>query len=397
MFSKLPPVGAPIYMKDILASLAGLSKWEGDRPLEKAFLKITKKKHALVVGSGRMAITMILKALAENDQRNRVIIPGYTCYTVAAAVARADMLIDPVDIDPATLDFDYDRLREHNFNDVLAIIPSGLLGFPANLPELTKLCEEKNIHLIDDAAQSLGAEIGGRPCGSYGAAGVFSMGRGKNISTMGGGAIITDSDQIDAHLRKLTDNIHRMSMFESVVRSAAYSLVLRPAFYGIATKLPFVEVGTTRFDPHFNFAIPSGFRRKLGEQMLKTLPALQEYRIKAAKHYDQLLADHSGIKHITAHDQARPVYLRYPIRVSRSARGRIYQLLNKKGLGAAIMYPEPVNKIPGISDHLVDRIDDLPQSDLISRSILTLPTHPFVNESHQQQMAEILKNNLREA
>ena len=394
MLGKLPPVGTPVPLTRVLAALPGSRAWRKACPLEAAFREVTGRRHALAVGSGRMAIALLLSALAERDGRERVVIPGWTCYTVAAAIARAGLAIEPADSDPATLDFDYARLEDRDWSRVLAIIPSSLLGFPADLPRLERLCREKGVHLIDDAAQSLGARIGGRACGTFGIAGIYSLGRGKNLSAMGGGVLVTDDDDLDARLRERAAEARVGAGSASFLRSAVYSVALHPALYGAAVRL--VEVGVSRFDLRFQFSVPSGFKRSLAARLVPGLPAVTAARVAAARHYAELLAGHGGIVPVAAHPGAEPAYLRYPVLVTPAARGRVYHRLAREGLGAAVMYPEPVHRIPGVSAHLAERSADLPGADRLARSLLTLPTHPFATAKHRERIAAILRDGVRQ-
>ena len=394
MFGKLPPVGTPVPLLRVLAAVPGMRSARTARPLETAFQEFTGKKHALAFGSGRMAIALLLEALAVKDGRDRVVIPGWTCYTVAAAIARAGLKIDPADSDPATLDFDYARLADRDWSRVLAVVPSSLLGFPADLPRLEALCGEKGVALIDDAAQCLGARIGGRACGTFGVAGIYSLGRGKNLSAMGGGVLVTDSDDLHERLGARIAGARVGTDSASLLRAAAYSIALHPALYGAAVR--FVEVGVSRFDPRFAFSLPSAFKRSLAARLLPRLPAVTAARVEAARHYAELLAGHGGIAPIAPHPSAEAAYLRYPVRVAPRARGRVYALLARAGLGAAVMYPEPVNRIPGVSAHLADEVGDLPGADRLARSVLTLPTHAFATAGHRREIARILRDRVRE-
>jgi dTDP-4-amino-4,6-dideoxygalactose transaminase len=361
--------------------------------MEAAFRDLTGRRHAIAMGSGRMAIALLLQALAEGDARDRVVVPGWTCFTVAAAIARAGLKVQPVDSDPRTLDFDYDALARIDWTRVLAVIPSSLLGFPADLPRLERLCAEKRAHLIDDAAQCLGASVGGRAAGTFGVAGIYSLGRGKNLAAMGGGVLVTDDDALAEKLRAGTAGLRVATDGASLARSLVYSIALHPTLYGAATR--FVEVGASRFDPRFDVSLPSGYKRRLAAGLLPRLADLTAARIEAAGHYGELLADLGGIETTVPHPGATTVYLRYPVRVAPAARGRVFPLLARSGLGAAVMYPEPVHRIPGIAAHLAGGADDLPGADRLARSLFTLPTHPYVTARHRERIAHILRANLR--
>ncbi len=97
-------------------------------------------EHAWLVSSGRAALTLILRALAELSGRSRVIIPAYTCYSVPAAIVRAGLDIVPCDIDAATLDFAYEELEARlSEAPALCVVSTHLFGLPADVERARRL------------------------------------------------------------------------------------------------------------------------------------------------------------------------------------------------------------------------------------------------------------------
>ncbi|MCG8081161.1 MAG: DegT/DnrJ/EryC1/StrS family aminotransferase, partial [Candidatus Thiodiazotropha taylori] len=117
------------------------------------------------------ALLAAVKLQNSGNDRDEVIIPAYTCYSVASSVINAGLRIRLCDIDPRTLSYDEQQLRQLDFSRVVGIVSANLYGLPNDLPMLEKLAESEGILLIDDAAQSLNAKIDGRYLGSFGDAG----------------------------------------------------------------------------------------------------------------------------------------------------------------------------------------------------------------------------------
>ena len=109
----LPPVAAPSAPADLLAGLRGVLRPE--RAVESLAADIGRTlgvADVFLMSSGRAALTLILRALARTSPRRRVVVPAYTCFSVAASVVKAGLDLVPCDIDPKTLDFDFDELRQ---------------------------------------------------------------------------------------------------------------------------------------------------------------------------------------------------------------------------------------------------------------------------------------------
>ena len=140
----------------------------------------------------------LLRSLArmKGDARNEVILPTYTCFSVPSSVAKAGLKIRLCDIDPRTLDYDLQKLSEIDFTNVLGIVTSNLYGIPNDLEQIGRIADAKDIYLIDDCAQCMGGQVGGKFSGTMGIAGLFSLDKGKNITSMDGGILITNSDEL---------------------------------------------------------------------------------------------------------------------------------------------------------------------------------------------------------
>ncbi len=159
--------------------------------------------------------------LCSNDHRNEVVIPGYTCYSVASSVIMAGLKIRVCDIDPVTLSYDLEQLASVDFSRVLCVVTANLYGLPDDLKQIEQITTENDVYLVDDAAQSLGATVAGQPSGTFGIAGLFSLDKGKNITSIQGGMIVTNNDALarvmqsefhslgKTHVRRMPGNTSR--------------------------------------------------------------------------------------------------------------------------------------------------------------------------------------------
>ncbi len=352
-------------------------------------------KHVFFASSGRAALTILLKALGQGSRRREAIIPAYTCFSVPSAVVRAGLVIRLCDVDPKTLDLDQNALSRLDLSKALCIIPSGLYGMPADLESLRKIAQTCSAFLIDDAAQCLGATIGGKPCGTFGDAGFYSLGRGKNITTMGGGMIVTGRGDLAQLLHREVNKLPRASSLDVlslILNSLLYAIMLPPSRYWILERLPFLGLGASRFDPSFALSQLSVYQARLAGQVF---PLLEKYNRIRRDNAHRLQSGIDGVEGIEAPRSAAgasPVYLRLPILVrDRAHRSRLLKQLRRVGIGASPSYPTAIADIPGIGRYLAENQQPCPGARSIAERIITLPTHPYVTASDTDRMIEIIR------
>src|SRR3990167_5233573 len=150
-----------------------------------------------------------------NDKKY-VLIPAYTCFSVPSAIVKAGLKVALCDINPSTFDFDYNLLKNAIDKDTLCIMPNHLFGIPSDMERIKDICRDKNIFIIEDAAQAMGGSYKGKKIGILGDVGFFSLGRGKNITCGSGGIIITNSDQIASAIRKQYSNLEYHGIIEDL-------------------------------------------------------------------------------------------------------------------------------------------------------------------------------------
>ena len=165
----LPPAAAPIYLKDIFSGLKGLIRGSKEiNRFESELKEHYNVKHCFLLSSGKAALTIILKALHElYPERNEVLIPAFTCYSVPSAILKAGLKVKVCDINPETLDFDFKQLKKilspsnatNSKSSILAVLPTHLFGLPADVGRVRKINKDDKISIIEDAAQAMGGTL----------------------------------------------------------------------------------------------------------------------------------------------------------------------------------------------------------------------------------------------
>ena len=278
MLRFVPPAGAPLKMTHILSALRVAVRSNGSA--EEYLTSVREHlqvKYVFGVSSGRAALWLILRSLQRlRPERDVVAVPAYTCFSVAAAVVRAGLKIYPIEIDPHTLDFDFSQLDAVPHEKLLCIIPSNLFGLLNDLPRIRQAAQAKGAFVLDDAAQALGATRNGHFAGTEGDVGLYSLGRGKAVTTIEGGLIVTNSEEIAHLVEQEVENLHTPSWVHGVgllSKMLIYSALLKPRLYWIPNSVPFLRLGATEFNPAFQAAV------KLPRSMPGT-PAIAAQRIR---------------------------------------------------------------------------------------------------------------------
>ncbi len=248
----VPPAAAPLSWRDLWHGVAGAcSPARSVRALEREIREHFGVRHVFLVSSGTAALTLALEALKSLSRRREVVIPAYTCFSVPAAVVRAGLRPVPCDIDPATFDFDHALLEEKLNADTLCVIAHHLFGIPSDMERMGALCAPRGAFVVEDAAQAMGAQDKGRALGTMGDLGVFSLGRGKNITCGSGGIVVTSRDEIaravSARCRRL-EAPRPAEGLKDLVQLMLMAVFIRPRLYWIPAAVPFLRLGQTERD-----------------------------------------------------------------------------------------------------------------------------------------------------
>lgn len=163
--------------------------------LEKRFARLHGVAYGVAVMNGTVALEIALKAgrIGDGDE---VIVPSYTFAATATAVLNVNAIPVFVDIDPETYCIDPQSVRGALGPRTKAIIPVHFAGHPADMDTLMSIASERNLFLIEDAAQAHFAEWGGQLVGSIGHIGTFSFQSSKNVTSGEGGMILTKDESL---------------------------------------------------------------------------------------------------------------------------------------------------------------------------------------------------------
>ena len=382
----LPPTSAPVSLKKLYGGLRGLLSLNSDTAwLESDLKEYFGVKHAFLVSSGKAALYIILKELKKiNPGKKSVVVPAYTCFSVPSAIVKAGLKVVPCDINNQTFDFDYNQLEKSINEDTLCVIPSHLFGIPSDMDRINTLCREKDVFIVEDAAQAMGIKYKNKPAGSMGDVGFFSLGRGKNITCGSGGIILANSDIIADRIKNTYASLERPDSWENVRELTLMSVLYvfsNPILYWLPAGLPFLGLGETVYHEDFPVKKLSGMKAGLLRFWRDELECGNRVRRKNGSLLSQELNVRKGID---------ADYLRFPVIMKdKSLQKKISAISKDRGLGISCMYPSPLNEIEEIKEHFTNRA--FPSAKMVSEQLITLPTHHFVLEKDIKRAVQLLR------
>jgi len=383
----LPPTAVHIPWKNFVHGLAALvlrqrylKKFENEL---KTYFGV---RHVFLVSSGKAGLYITLKALhGLSSRKMRVLIPAYTCFSVPSAIVKSGLTVSLCDINPTTLDFDYNSFEKALTEDTLCVIPNHLFGIPSDIQRVKALCRSREVFVLEDAAQSMGEWYDGSLLGTVGDVGVFSLGRGKNLSCGAGGIVVTNSDRIAHAIAEHYATLPSSGFVGNVtelLKAFLLRLFIHPSIYWFPSGLRFLKLGETFFYkdfpvrqlPAIGAALLSGWQQQLEE--------LNRVRTRNTDYFCNRLG-------LTTPRKDSLPYLRFPIVTQdRELTRKIYDLSAGLGLGISKMYPTGIHEIEELKSQFVGM--SFPSAHFVAERLLAIPTHHLLNDDDKTAICELL-------
>lgn len=254
---------------------------------EKAFADWCGSKYCVMVNSGSSANLLMVGALRYRKDTPllhgaEVIVPAVSWSTTYYPLHQYGLKLRFVDVDIDTLNYDLDQLARAVTPATKAIMVVNLLGNPNDFASIRKIIGDRQIYLMEDNCESLGAKFEGRQAGTHGIMGTFSAFFSHHISTMEGGMVVTDDEEL-------------------------YHILLALRAHGWTRNLPKFNLVTTpksddTFSESFRFVLPGYNLRPLemsgaiGMAQLRKLPRLLAARRQNAERFKTIIADYPFLR-----------------------------------------------------------------------------------------------------
>lgn len=319
--------------------------------LEEKLVAYTGAKYCITVANGTDALQIALMALRVGPC-DEIITPGFTYIATAETVALLGAKPVYVDIDARTYNLDPALLESSITPRTKAIIPVSLYGQCADFDAINAIAARHGIPVIEDAAQSFGANYKGRKSCNLSTIGCASFFPSKPLGCYGdGGAIFTSDDELAKVIRQIARHgqdrrYHHVRVGVNSRLDTLQAAILQPKLAVLDEELVLRQEAAGRY------------ARLLGEAGIDTTPWIEPHNISA--------------------------WAQYTVRVP--GREQVQKVLSDAGIPTAVHYPIPLNKQPAVSDSSAR----LPVGDLVAQEVMSLPMSPALTAGDQQKVADAL-------
>ncbi len=318
-------------------------------------------KYGIAVNSGTSGLHLCVAALGLSEGDEVLTTPfSFVATTNCILFEHAKPVF--VDIDPESYNMDPAAMEAAITPNTKAILPVEVFGNPAHFDAYEAIAKKHNLAMIEDCCEALGAQLNGRPAGSFGDCGVFAFYPNKQITTGEGGAIVTDREDIRDLARSLRNQ-------------------------GRATEawLSHARLG-------YNYRM-SDLTAALGTVQVSRLDEILDKRRQAAALYDAALDDVPDIHLPPMHDRATASWFVYVIRLaerfSGDDRDAILAHLRSKQVGCN-NYFVPIHTQPYVEEMLGTAEGDFPLTEALAARTIALPFFANITESQIARVKDVL-------
>ncbi len=317
--------------------------------------------HAISVGSGTDALQLAIRACGVSSG-DEVITVSHTFFATVEAILYANARPILVDVDERTMLMDPAAVAAAITPRTKAIVPVHLYGRTVDLGPLKQLAQDRQIAIIEDAAQAHGALLDdGGKAGTGGRVGCYSFYCSKNLGAYGeAGSIVTSDDKLADDLRALREHGQSTRYYHPVV--------------GYNARLDEIQAAILRIK-------------------LRRLDAWNARRREIAARYAELL-EGSGVVTPEMPAGGRHVYYAYAIRVPNGKRDALRARLAERGIGTQIHYPVPIH-LQEAAQFLGYRRGDLPVTERVADEVLSLPMYAELTDDQVERVAAAVKELMR--
>lgn len=327
------------------------------KQLEQSVAKYHGQKHAVGVASGTDALHLALRA-ADIGPGDEVITTPFTFIATAEAISYVGATPVFVDILPDTFNIDTAQIEKKITKKTKAVLPVHLYGHPADMDEIMAIARTHGLTVIEDCAQSFGAEYKGRKTGAFGRTGCFSFFPSKNLGAYGdGGMVTTDEEKLSERMLSLRNHGSKVRYYHDEI--------------GYNSRLDEIQAAILNVK-------------------FKRIDAYNDGRRRAAAWYAKHLAG-TGIQTPVERKDCKHVFHQYTIRIKN--RDAVKQRLDEAKMSSMIYYPVPLHLQAAYKD-LGMLPGSLPVTELATKEVLSLPIYPELTEDQVRTVAEAVKKAL---
>jgi|TARA_B100000949_G_scaffold110074_1_gene97513 dTDP-4-amino-4,6-dideoxygalactose transaminase len=332
------------------------------REFENKFAKFTGAKYAIGVSNATAALQLSLKAIGIG-KGDEVIIPDLTFVASANAILFTGATPIIADIDKEDYNISIDSIKKSLTNKTKAIMPVHFTGKSCKMHKIRNIAKKNNLRIIEDCAHAIGSRLGKKHVGTFGDAGCFSFYPTKNITTLEGGMVITNSRKISEEIKALRNHGITKSYKDRFTKG-------KPWEYDVII-------------PGYNYRLDE-IRSALGISQLKRIAKNNLKRKKAALYYNSKLKNNESViipKILKDEDHACHLYVLRIKENGKFSRDYLFQKLLKNGIRSSVHY-KPIHEFTAYKKNakIIDKLDN---SKLVYKEMISLPLYPQIKKKQQ--------------
>lgn len=374
------PLSSPTYNSDeILEAIEVLVSSRvtmGTKVLqfEKLFSEFIGSKHAIMVNSGSSANLLAVSALMSPLYKKRlkpqdeVIVPAVTWPTTIYPFAQLGITPVIVDAEINTFNIDPAAIEKAISPKTKAICIVPVLGNPCDMKSIKNICDKYNLLLIEDTCESLGSSYMGKMCGTFGEVGTYSFFFSHHMTTIEGGMVVTDNDDLA--------DILRSQRAHGWIRNHSKKSELENKYSYLDSRFLFIDMG-------FNLR-PMELQAAFGIHQLRKLPAMNESRRNLASIISNGLSKHKSWIHLPSETpQGKHTWFGFPFLIKNvELRRPFMNFLESNGIETRPVIGGDLTKQPAFETFQWRKGSDLITAQEIHKKGIYFGTHPGMNESH---------------
>ena len=337
---------------------------------ESHFCKFTGSKHAIGVSSATAALHMSLKS-AGVGSGDEVIVPDITFVATANAVLMTGATPVLVDVDKHDFTISIDSIRKSISRKTKSIIPVHFAGKSCQMDQIMSIAKKNNLSVIEDCAHAIGTKFKKKHVGTMGDFGCFSFYPTKNITTLEGGMIITNSK--------------KYAEYNKLIRNHGITKTLRDRYVkGIPWEYDVVE-------PGYNYRLDE-IRSSLGISQLKRIKSINSKRRKAFQYYVKHLSGIDGIITPITHELENQSCHLFIIKIKKDEfgydRNYVFKKLLARGIRTSVHY-KPLHLLSLSKKTKI--YDELKNYKILFEQMLSLPFFTNISKKEQELVVKELK------
>lgn len=326
-----------------------------------ALAEYTGAKYVITCGNGTDALQIAMMGLGFQPGQE-VIVPAFTYVATAEVIALLGLKPVFIDVIADTYELDMAHLETKITSRTVGIVPVHLFGQCSNMEVILAFAKKRNLKVIEDAAQAIGAKYtfsdgSIRQAGTMGDVGTTSFFPSKNLGCYGdGGAVFTNNERLAEKLRMIANHGQKKKYHHHIV--------------GVNSRLDTLQAAILNVK-------------------LKHLDRYSTSRNKVADLYDKAFAGHQNIKMPVRVGYSTHAFHQYTVQIEGVSREELKSYLAEKGVPTMVYYPVPLHQQEAYKD-LGFKKGDFPVAESLCLKVLSLPIHTEMKIEDQEYIIETI-------